>query len=117
MYYHRRGYLKVGVLLIRGAETKVLKQRVRDHIDPGKNLGHSDVHGKKKAITSEDKQEDKSEDKFEAKQEAKSEDKPEDKPEDKLEAKAESQTQELSNTNADDGIKRNPDGTVCEDCR
>ncbi|KAF2671374.1 hypothetical protein BT63DRAFT_423582 [Microthyrium microscopicum] len=27
-------------------ETKVLKQRVRDHIDPSKNLGHSDVHGK-----------------------------------------------------------------------
>ncbi|KAF2109323.1 hypothetical protein BDV96DRAFT_652168 [Lophiotrema nucula] len=29
-------------------ETKVLKQRVRDCIDPGKDLGHSDKHGKKK---------------------------------------------------------------------
>lgn len=28
-------------------ETKVLKQRVRDHIDPGRDLGHSDVGGKK----------------------------------------------------------------------
>ncbi|KAF1966953.1 hypothetical protein BU23DRAFT_375545, partial [Bimuria novae-zelandiae CBS 107.79] len=28
-------------------ETKVLKQRVRDHIDPGRNLGHSDREGKK----------------------------------------------------------------------
>lgn len=36
------------------AETKVLKQRVRDHIDPGRDLGHSDKHGKKK------KEEDKS---------------------------------------------------------
>ena len=31
------------------AETKVLKQRVRDYIDPGKDLGHSDRHGKKKS--------------------------------------------------------------------
>lgn len=29
-------------------ETKVLKQRVRDHIQPGRDLGHSDKHGKKK---------------------------------------------------------------------
>ncbi|KAF2653938.1 hypothetical protein K491DRAFT_694243 [Lophiostoma macrostomum CBS 122681] len=29
-------------------ETKVLKQLVRDHIDPKKDLGHSDRHGKKK---------------------------------------------------------------------
>ena len=28
-------------------ETKVLKQRVRDHIEPKKDLGHSDVGGKK----------------------------------------------------------------------
>lgn len=28
-------------------ETKVLKQRVRDHIDPSRDLGHSDKHGKK----------------------------------------------------------------------
>lgn len=29
-------------------ETKVLKQRVRDCIDPGRDLGHSDKGGKKK---------------------------------------------------------------------
>lgn len=29
-------------------ETKVLKQLVRDHIDPSRDLGHSDKHGKKK---------------------------------------------------------------------
>jgi hypothetical protein len=29
-------------------ETKVLKQLVRDHIDPNRDLGHSDKHGKKK---------------------------------------------------------------------
>jgi len=28
------------------AETKVLKQLVRDHIQPEKDLGHSDKHGK-----------------------------------------------------------------------
>lgn len=28
-------------------ETKVLKQRVRDRIDPGRHLGHSDREGKK----------------------------------------------------------------------
>ena len=38
-------------------ETKVLKQRVRDHIEPKKDLGHSDVGGKKgreNAIQTED---------------------------------------------------------------
>lgn len=32
-------------------ETKVLKQRVRDCIDPARDLGHSDVGGKKNATT------------------------------------------------------------------
>lgn len=27
-------------------ETKILKQRLRDHLDPSKDLGHSDKHGK-----------------------------------------------------------------------
>jgi len=27
-------------------ETKVLKQRLRNHIDPDRDLGHSDSHGK-----------------------------------------------------------------------
>ena len=30
------------------AETKVLKQLVRDCIDPNKDLGHSDKHGKER---------------------------------------------------------------------
>jgi hypothetical protein len=66
------------------AETKVLKQRVRDHIDPSRDLGHSDKHGKKKPVEQSSEQE--------AKQEKKE---------------------------ADDGVevRRNPDGTICEDCR
>jgi hypothetical protein len=52
------------------AETKVLKQLVRDHIDPKKDLGHSDRHGKKK-----------------------------------------------TNDEPADAVKRNPDGTICEDCK
>jgi hypothetical protein len=72
----------------RNTETKVLKQLVRDHIDPKKDLGHSDRHGKKK----EEKA----------------------KPE-KSETKA--QGAEEQTTAPDDGVKRNPDGTICEDCR
>jgi hypothetical protein len=36
-------------------ETKVLKQRVRDHLDPQRHLGHSDTHGKasKEAVTND----------------------------------------------------------------
>jgi len=66
---------------LRDAETKVLKQRVRDHIDPNRDLGHSDKHGKKKAE--------------------------EGKAEEKIEEKEVSEGVE---------VKRNPDGTVCEDC-
>lgn len=33
-------------------ETKILKQLIRDHIDPGKNLGHSDTPAKSKTSTS-----------------------------------------------------------------
>jgi predicted Rdx family selenoprotein len=67
------------------AETKVLKQLVRDHIDPSRDLGHSDKHGKKK----------------------------EDQPEIKIQerAAAKGSTSEYAN------VKRNPDGTICEDCR
>jgi hypothetical protein len=61
----------------------VLKQLVRDHIDPTKDLGHSDTHGKKKeeeTVTSEQAQ---------------------------------------AQTGISEGVevKRNSDGTVCEDCR
>ena len=65
-------------------ETKVLKQRVRDCIDPGKDLGHSDVHGKKKA----------------------------DRPEDARE-KDSGQKTETEGVQ----VKRNEDGTICEECK
>jgi hypothetical protein len=65
------------------AETKVLKQLVRDRIDPSRDLGHSDKHGKNRdAVKSPD------------------------------DAQGPAVQKE-----EDDGVKRNPDGTVCEDCR
>ncbi|KAF2197959.1 hypothetical protein GQ43DRAFT_474994 [Delitschia confertaspora ATCC 74209] len=78
-------------------ETKVLKQLVRDHIDPSKDLGHSDRHGKKKKP---EEQPEKSEEELEGHKEA---------------ANA-SASQEKSEGGGVD-VKRNPDGTVCEDCR
>ena len=69
------------------AETKVLKQLVRDHIDPNRDLGHSDKHGKKKEEKTEEK---------------------------KLESEVkQEQIQAIEGVE----VKRNPDGTVCEDCR
>jgi hypothetical protein len=65
----------------------VLKQLVRDHIDPSRDLGHSDKHGKKK----EDKVEDTKQD---------------------PEAK-----QEQSQASEGVEVKRNPDGSICEDCK
>ena len=62
----------------------MLKQRVRDHIDPSRDLGHSDKHGKKKAVEQSGE--------LEAKQE-------------QIEPKEGVE------------VKRNPDGTICEDCR
>ena len=77
-----------------GTETKVLKQRVRDHIDPNRDLGHSDRHGKntkekKDAESSSEGQKDKD---------------------------VKSENQETKDAEAPQ-TKRNPDGTVCEDCR
>lgn len=66
-------------------ETKVLKQLVRNHIDPSKDLGHSDTHGKKKEVKKDDE--------------------------------AESAAKETEVGSVNDGVKRNPDGTICEDCR
>ncbi|KAH7079151.1 Rdx family-domain-containing protein [Paraphoma chrysanthemicola] len=66
-------------------ETKVLKQLVRDHIDPKKDLGHSDTHGKKKQETTDVKSSD-------------------------VHGKVVAE-------GADANVKRNPDGTICEDCR
>ncbi|KAF2476421.1 uncharacterized protein BDR25DRAFT_277515 [Lindgomyces ingoldianus] len=67
-------------------ETKVLKQLVRDHIDPSKDLGHSDKYGKKK----------------------------EEKPSQE-EPKGGSEGQSVLTEDAQ--VKKNPDGSVCEDCR
>ncbi|KAF2192628.1 hypothetical protein K469DRAFT_731119 [Zopfia rhizophila CBS 207.26] len=70
-------------------ETKVLKQLVRDHIDPSRDLGHSDRHGKKK-------EEDGSQEKDE---------------------KPQVQIQQQNPMSDEVGVKKNPDGTICEDCR
>ena len=52
----------------------MLKQLVRDHIDPGRDLGHSDKGGKKKA-------------------------------------------EQVVEVKEEEKVKRNSDGTVCEDCK
>lgn len=76
----------------------MLKQLVRNHIDPTKDLGHSDTHGKKKK---------------------------EDKEENKV-AQIEKGVKDIDlggettrQRDPDEGVKvkRNPDGTICEDCR
>ncbi|KAH6620109.1 seleno protein W family protein [Boeremia exigua] len=86
-------------------ETKVLKQRVRDHIDPKKDLGHSDVGGKKKEAVKEEK---------------------DNGPQDSVDVKVDGKTErnaeemvkdmELEDVPDKTTVKRNPDGTVCEDC-
>ena len=82
-------------------ETKVLKQRVRDKIDPKKDLGHSDVGGKKKDAVKVD--------------EPKIEDV---KVDGNVERNAEEMVKDLEIDEAgEEEVKRNPDGTVCEDCR
>lgn len=67
---------------------------MRDHIDPNRDLGHSDRHGKntkekKDAESSSEGQKDKD---------------------------VKSENQETKDAEAPQ-TKRNPDGTVCEDCR
>ena len=62
----------------------MLKQLVRDHIDPSRDLGHSDKHGKKK--------------------------------EEKTDAGNETMMTVRGSTGEITDVKRNPDGTVCEDC-
>lgn len=86
-------------------ETKVLKQRVRDRIDPKKDLGHSDVGGKKKDAVKSDAEEKKG-DVMDVKVEGKEE------------RIAEDLVADLEIEDAPDaGVKKNADGTVCEDCR
>jgi hypothetical protein len=62
----------------------VLKQLVRDRIDPTRDLGHSDKPGKKK--------------------------------EEKTDTSSKGETQEQKSSD-ETAIKRNPDGTICEDCK
>ncbi|KAJ4985289.1 selenoprotein domain-containing protein [Stagonosporopsis vannaccii] len=86
-------------------ETKVLKQRVRDQIDPKKDLGHSDVGGKKKdAVKDEEKQ---------------GQDIAEVKVDGKAERIAEEMVRDMEIEDVPEvkDVKRNPDGSVCEDCR
>lgn len=74
-------------------DTKVLKQRVRDHIDPSKDLGHSDRHGKKK------------------------EEKPEERKASQIEGHATGIRQVENVPTTEIQAKEGPDGTICEDCR
>lgn len=81
------------------SETKVLKQRVRDHLDPTRDLGHSDRHGKQgKAKADEAAANVQSSSTGKSSTAAKEEEAP--KP-----------------LNEGGQVKRNPDGTVCDDCR
>ncbi|OAL56897.1 hypothetical protein IQ07DRAFT_582187 [Pyrenochaeta sp. DS3sAY3a] len=80
-------------------ETKVLKQRVRDYIDPSRDLGHSDKHGKKKVEKTGEEGEGVS-----AEKQVSSEDKG-------------GEVAEKADVAEKTELKRNPDGTVCEDCR
>jgi hypothetical protein len=75
-----------------------LKQLVRDHIDPNRNLGHSDRGGKKKepvdstnVITAA--------------------------PNPTTVAEKKEKNGESKKEGEEDNVKRNPDGTICEDCR
>ena len=42
-----RAYASCGVIYANQTEAKILKQRLRNHIEPEKNLGHSDTPSKK----------------------------------------------------------------------
>ena len=72
--------------MCRDIETKVLKQLVRDHIDPKKDLGHSDRDGKKKEAV-------------------------------KGNVVAQEEQVVVKEEVDQEEVKRNLDGTVCEDCK
>ncbi|KAF2856889.1 hypothetical protein T440DRAFT_463111 [Plenodomus tracheiphilus IPT5] len=71
-------------------ETKVLKQKVRDCIDPNRDLGHSDKGGKKKDAVKEKEVE--------------------------VKSSAEGPKVEVEEEGGKE-VKRNADGSVCEDCQ
>ena len=83
----------------------MLKQRVRDRIDPKKDLGHSDVGGKKKdAVKSEEKE---GQGIVDVKVHG------------KVERNAEEMVRDMEVEDVSDvkDVKKNPDGSICEDCR
>jgi predicted Rdx family selenoprotein len=95
-------------------ETKVLKQRVRDRIDPKKDLGHSDVGGKKKDAVKPEEASGKGV--AEVKVDAPKID--DVKVDGNVERNAKEMVKDLEIDEAGgEDVKRNPDGTVCEDCR
>jgi hypothetical protein len=91
----------------------VLKQRVRDRIDPKKDLGHSDVGGKKKDAVKDKETE------VESVKTSQEGSKEETKEESKEEQTTRILEQGMAQVKIDDtsDVKRNPDGTICEDCR
>jgi hypothetical protein len=119
----------------------VLKQRVRDHIDPKKDLGHSDVGGKKKDAVKTGDVAQVQDVKVHGKVEKAAEDMVRDmeledmpdkttaetggdakiedvKVDGKVEKAAESMVKDMELEDMPDqtSVKRNPDGTICEDC-
>lgn len=83
----------------------MLKQRVRDCIDPKKDLGHSDVGGKNKdALKGVEKE---------------GQGIAEVKVDGKVERNAEEMVRDMLVEDVPEvkDVKRNPDGSICEDCR
>lgn len=80
----------------------MLKQRVRDYIDPKKDLGHSDVGGKKNNAVKMIEHVQVEGIKVDG----------------KVEKAAEEMVRDMQLEDVPDktNVKRNPDGTVCEDC-
>ncbi|KAK4934509.1 hypothetical protein LTR28_010623, partial [Elasticomyces elasticus] len=75
-------------------ETKILKQKVRNHIEPGRDLGHSDKPSTK--IVRNDG--------------ARDRDKPAD-------TQPDAPTAHEVTLQSDKAVQYNPDGSICEDCR
>lgn len=98
-------------------ETKVLKQRVRDQIDPKRDLGHSDVGGKKKGAVPQQSDEGVG---IEGKVDGKVEGV---RVNGRVEKAAESMVADMEaegvpeEKGGEGDVKRNADGSVCEDCR
>jgi hypothetical protein len=106
----------------------VLKQRVRDHIDPDKDLGHSDTHGKKKKTIDEGKGEESAITKSVESADTKSagtasveggDTKSTATSAESADTKSVVTSVESADTKTVENpdVKRNPDGTVCEDCK